>query len=84
MRLIGVSNLSLMKKERNITDEIQAMQGGTIASRFSRFAPRQKAVEEINSKWGTDITVEYYDGEPSTIINNEEDTNTVSYDIRKW
>ena len=84
LRLIGVSNLSLMKKERNITDEIQAMQGGTIASRFSRFAPRQKAVEEINAKWGTDITVEYYDGEPSTIINNEEDTNTVSYDIRKW
>ena len=34
LRLIGVSNLSYQKKERNIKDEIQAMQGGTIASRY--------------------------------------------------
>lgn len=83
LRLIGISNLSMMKKERNITDEIQAMQGGTIASRFSRFEPRQKAIDEINDKWDTDISVEYYDGEPS-MIEEEPDTNSVSYDIRKW
>lgn len=51
LRLIGVSNLSVQKKERNIRDEITAMQGGTIASRYSRFEPRQKAVELINEKW---------------------------------
>lgn len=50
LRLIGISNLSYQKKERNIKDEIYAMQGGTIASRYSRFEPRQRAVEEINKK----------------------------------
>lgn len=66
LRLIGISNLAMMKKERNISDEIQAMQGGTIASRFSRFEPRKRAIEEINKKFNEKIEVQYYDGEPST------------------
>lgn len=69
LRLIGIANLSYQKKERNISDEIQAMQGGTVASRYSRFEPRKKAVEEINEKFGTNIEVQYYDGIPKS---NEE------------
>lgn len=65
LRLIGVANLSYTKKERNISDEIMAMQGGTIASRYSRFEPRRKAVEEINKKWGLNIEIRYYDGLPT-------------------
>lgn len=76
LRLIGVANLSYQKQERNISDEIQAMQGGTIASRFSRFEPRQKAVEEINKKFGTNIEVSYYDGIPTTEEEFEEKINT--------
>ena len=74
-RLIGVANLIEQKKERMIKDEMSASQGGTIASRFSRFEPRQRAIKEINEKFGTNIEVSYYDGEPSTIEeleNNEE------------
>lgn len=65
-RLIGVANLVEQKKERMIKDEMSASQGGTIASRFSRFEPRKRAIEEINKKFGTDIEVSYYDGEPTT------------------
>ena len=49
-----------------IKDEMSASQGGTIASRFSRFEPRKRAIEEINKKFGTNIEVSYYDGEPTT------------------
>lgn len=72
LRLIGVSNLSYIKKERNISDEINAMQGGTIASRFSRFEPRKKACKEIKEKFGIEIKVKYYDGVPSSIDEFEE------------
>lgn len=65
-RLIGVANLVEKKKERLITDEMRASQGGTIASRFSRYEPRKRAIDEINKKFGTNIEVSYYDGEPST------------------
>ena len=66
LRLIGIANLSFQKKERNIKDEINAMQGGTIASRYSRFEPRKKAIDLINQKFGTNIEVQYYDGIPTT------------------
>lgn len=84
LRLIGISNLSYTKKERNIRDEIQAMQGGTIASRYSRFEPRKNAIDKINKMFGDklekELSVKYYDGLPSSIkdtenmfdINNEE------------
>ena len=73
-RLIGVANNKIDKKERLITDEIKTSQGGTIASRYSRYYPRQKAIDEINAKWGYELSVSYYDGIPASennIINNE-------------
>lgn len=70
LRFIGVSNLAVTKKERNIKDEIMAMQGGTIASRFNRFEPRKDAIEKINKMFGAylnkPLEVRYYDGEPDT------------------
>lgn len=81
LRLIGISNLSYQKKERNIKDEIYAMQGGTIASRYSRFEPRQRAVEEINKKFGTNIEVKYYDGIPTSEKEIFEDEGGIDNDI---
>lgn len=70
LRLIGIANMNFQKKERNIKDEVLASQGGTIASRYSRFEPRQKAVDEINKKFGlyldAPLEVKYYDGLPTT------------------
>ena len=80
-RLIGIANIQLNKKERLITDEMQASEGGTIASRFNRFNPRLKAIKEINKKWGLDIKVAYYDGLPTSLkplienIESEVDKN---------
>lgn len=78
LRLIGIANISYQKKERNISDEIQAMQGGTIASRYSRFEPRKKAIDLINEKFNEKIEVRYYDGIPTSekelnnFLENEE------------
>lgn len=74
-RLIGVANLQENKRERLIRDEMAASQGGTIASRFSRFQPRENAVNQINKLFDMDISVHYYDGEPNSI---EEEVDYVS------
>ena len=66
LRLIGIANMNFQKKERNIKDEVFASQGGTVASRYSRFEPRKKAIEEINEKFHTNINVKYYDGIPTS------------------
>ncbi len=69
LRLIGISNMNFQKKERNIKDEVIASQGGTIASRFSRFEPRDKAIKMINQKFGTNIKVQFYDGLLTSLDN---------------
>lgn len=74
LRLIGIANMNFQKKERNIKDEVLASQGGTVASRYSRFEPRKKAIEEINEKFGTNINVKYYDGIPTSEKDEIEDT----------
>ena len=78
-RLIGVANLQEQKRERVIQDEMIASQGGTIASRYSRFEPRANAIAKINEKFGTNISVKYYDGEPSSKQKGElDDVSDVS------
>ena len=84
LHLIGIANMNFQKKERNIKDEVLASQGGTVASRYSRFEPRQKAIEEINEKFKNkilingkpaiekEIEVKYYDGVPTTEKEVEE------------
>lgn len=84
LRLIGIANMNFQKKERNIRDEVLASQGGTIASRYSRFEPRQKAIEEINEKFKDrvlingkkvlekELEVRYYDGIPTSVEEIED------------
>lgn len=72
-QLIGIASVQETKKERLIRDEMMASQGGTIAARFSRFEPRKNAIEKINEKFSESISVHYYDGEPDSRKENDED-----------
>ena len=78
-RLIGIANVQYQKRERLIRDEVLSSQGGTIASRYSRFEPRKHAVKLINEKFGTDIKVKYYDGEPTSEPEKNEGENENVY-----
>lgn len=84
LRLIGVANITVQKKERNIRDEILASQGGTIASRFQRYEPRKKAIDEINEKFKeylkAPIVVSFYDNLPTNLkdITDEIEDDTIT------
>lgn len=56
---LGIPNISQSKKERLITDEVKRMQGGSIASRYSRLNARKQACDKINEMFGLDIDVRY-------------------------
>lgn len=77
LRLIGVANITVQKKERNIKDEIMASQGGTIASRFQRYEPRKKAIEQINEKFKdylkAPIVLSFYDNLPTNLKTIEDE-----------
>ena len=75
LELIGISNVAIQKKERVIRDEILTSMGGTIASRYSRFTSRKRAIDEINKLFDENIEVSFYDGLPTTIENVDEFLN---------
>lgn len=81
LRFIGVANLTVKKKERNITDEIKASQGGTIASRNTRYEPREDAIKKINKYFGYNLTIEFYDGVPSSENDEENNENEVNDNV---
>lgn len=74
---LGISNISIQKKERLITDEVTRNQGGTIASRYSRLESRRQAVKKINDMFDTNIEVNYR--EDFQEIDND-GTNSVGND----
>jgi hypothetical protein len=78
---LGISNISLQKKERLITDEVIRNQGGTIASRYSRLNARRQACNEINKMFGLNISVDYREDyiipdELLTLDNGTDDNST--------
>lgn len=56
---LGISNMTVQKKERLTTDEVSRNMGGVISSRYSRLNARKQAAEEINRMFGLDIDVRY-------------------------
>jgi hypothetical protein len=56
---LGISNISVSKKERLITDEVARGMGGTVACRNARLHMRERALEEANKMFGWNATVVY-------------------------
>lgn len=56
---LGISNLTIQKKERVNTDEVTRSMGGTLASRNARLEARKKAAEEINKMFDLNISVHF-------------------------
>lgn len=56
---LGVSNVSINKKERVSNDEVARSMGGSLAFRNVRQEPRERAVELINAKWDMNTKVTF-------------------------
>lgn len=67
---LGISNVNFNKKERLVSDEVLRNSGSTVSSRYTRLNMREKAADEINRMFGTDIRVRYR--EDVQIINGDE------------
>lgn len=59
MTYLGISNVSMIKKERMVTDEVSRNMGSTVASRYTRLEMRKQACKKINEMFGLNIDVKY-------------------------
>lgn len=58
---LGITNTTVNKKERLITDEVQRSQGGVFACRNSRLKMREQCINKINEMFNLNIQVEFND-----------------------
>ncbi len=56
---LGISNVSVIKKERLVADEVSLNQGDIIANRYSRLNARREACLKINQMFGLNIWCDY-------------------------
>lgn len=54
---LGIPNLSIAKKERMITDEVNRSIGGTVDALFTRLNARKEACQMVNNMFGWNIDV---------------------------
>lgn len=59
MTYLGISNVSMVKRERLVTDEVSRNMGAVVMSRYSRLNERKEACKKINTMFGLNIDVEY-------------------------
>ena len=71
LTFLGIQNIQVQKKERLVRDEVQQMNAGSIASRFSRLKARKEACEKINAMFRTNISVEFTDYDKENEANYE-------------
>lgn len=62
---LGISNVTMSKKERLISDEVNRSMGGTVAMRNSGLEARRYAADQINAMFGTNISVNFRDTDAS-------------------
>ena len=83
LTMLGISNVSIQKRERLITDEVARANGGTIASRYSALEARRDAVEHINDMFGTNIEVVFRDDLNTSLSDEPVDTAPLPIDRDK-
>lgn len=81
LRLIGVTDITIQKKERLIKDEVNYSQGGTIIGRYASAYPRDIWKQQCKEKLGIDVDWHFYDNlntDLSLIDNNGGDDYDIS------
>ena len=68
LTFLGIVNSADDKKERKVSTEVFYSQGAVVAQRIVQLKSRQKAAEEINKMFGTNITVELNEEIATSIV----------------
>lgn len=77
LTFIGVSNVSLNKKERLITDEVNRNMGGVLTSRNNFVLAVQDSFDQANKKFGTNWEFNFIEGDNSEIAAADEIDSTI-------
>lgn len=64
---LGISNVGVSKRERVSQQEVNLSMGSSMTFRHVRQEPREWAIDRINKKWGTNVSLDF-----SEVFRNQE------------
>lgn len=76
LTVLGISNVSIEKRERLVSDEVSRAMGGTMANRMAYMSMREKAVDKINKMFGTNIEVNFRSDVEDGEVDEDTDLET--------
>ena len=56
---LGITNMTVFKKERQTDDEVRRLLGGAYAYRNKRLKPREDSVKKLNELFGLNVSVDF-------------------------
>ena len=59
MTYLGITNMTVFKKERQTDDEVRRLLGGAYAYRNKRLKPREDSVRKLNELFGLNVSVDF-------------------------
>lgn len=87
MTLLGIENANMDKKERLVSDEVNANNQQVIASRNIWLSERKKAIELLNEKYGLNASIEFapYENfeEIMKLLELDSNTSVKDFNINK-
>ena len=88
LTFLGISNLTVTKREQVNRDEVYRAMGGTYGCRYSRLVPREQACERINRMFGLNVSVrvreesqEMYVDDPDEGLGSDDDGSAAGGDV---
>lgn len=77
LTFIGVTNVTVNKRERLITDEVNRNMGGVLTARYNFVNAIEASLDEANKKFGTDWKFTFVEGGESSSAAEKERTDTI-------
>lgn len=77
LTFIGITNVTINKKERLVSDEVNRNMGGVLTARSNFVTAVTESIEEANELFGTDWEFEFIEGGEAPSIGGDEEQNLI-------
>lgn len=74
---LGIMNVSFVKRERLVSDEVTRSQGGVFAAQHTKIGARKQACDQINRMFGLNVDCEFRDYSDAYLVDTADELGNV-------
>ena len=74
---LGIMNVSFVKRERLVSDEVTRSQGGVFAAQHTKIGARKQACKQINNMFGLNVDCEFRDYSDAYLVDTADELGEI-------